>query len=165
MVYFIYDTIHDYIYEGSIYYTFDDTTVDAQNHIRKLEEYAKAIPYSSNKLTVPIIIKMPNHTWDASHDDMLDFARRYVRGKIPSTSKYIVNEEYVLINGEKVACCSSDPSFIMAHLTIDKQSGDVVCDNCGKPIKPESAPAPSDINYCYHCGAKFLNAIISAKNF
>lgn len=145
MVYFIYDTIHDYIYEGTIYYTLDDTTVDAQNHIRKLEEYAKAIPYSSNKLVVPIIIKMPNHTRDVTNDEMLDFARRYIGGK---TTTF-----------KSVAISNSIPNSTKAHLTINEQSGNVVCDNCGMPVKSEIAIAPDDINYCYHCGAKFLNTI------
>lgn len=144
MVYFIYDTIRDYIYEGSIYYTLDDTTIDAQNHIRKLEEYAKAIPYSSNKLVVPIIVKMPNHTRNVNQDDMIDFAREYVRGKNLTPSS---------------ATSKTVASVAMAHLTIDKQSKNIVCDNCGKIIKPELTFAFNDINYCYHCGAKFLNTI------
>lgn len=164
MVYFIYDTIHDYVYEGSVYCTLDDTTVDAQNRIRKLEEYAKAIPYSSNTLTVPIIIKMPSSTLDVDYDDMLDFARNYVRGKISSPPKPIATS-YDSVDSEIFACHTSGSNFIMAHLAIDKQSGEVVCDNCGKPINPVMATTPSDINYCYHCGAKFLNAIITAEEF
>lgn len=162
MVYFIYDTIHDYIYDGSVYCTLDDTSVDAQNRIRKLEEYAKAIPYSSNTLTVPIIIKMPSSTLDVNHDDMIDFARNYVRGKVPSPSK---TTGYGSVDEERFACHTSDSNFIMAHLTIDRQSGEVVCDNCRKPVNPEMAPVPSNINYCYYCGAKFLNAIITTEEF